>query len=135
MTNKTTKLNRANLAWIYLIFAGLSEVAWAVGIKMTNGFTHLEWSLFTIAFMIVSFFALAKALISIPLGTCYAIFTGTGTAGAAIVGIIYLEESASALKIISLVVLLIGIVGLRFVDGEIKEDEENHQIQERSDEE
>lgn len=112
------------LAWIFLVFAGLSEIAWAIGIKMTHGFTHFEWSVFTIFFMIISFFLLAKALQSIPIGTAYAIFTGTGTAGAAIIGILYLQESANWMKLASLVVLLIGLIGLKMVDGSIEETEE-----------
>lgn len=114
--NKKRRISKNSEAWIFLILAGLSEVAWAVGIKMTNGFTHLEWSIFTIAFMIASFILLARSLLEISLGTAYAIFTGTGTAGAAIIGIICLNESADPLKIISLIVLLVGIVGLKFVE-------------------
>ncbi len=120
MTKKTTN----KIAWLFLILAGLSEIAWAIGIKMTHGFTHLQWSIFTIAFMIVSFFLLAKALESIPMGTAYAIFTGTGTAGAALIGIFYLQESANALKIASLLVLLVGIIGLQMVDGSIDKTKE-----------
>lgn len=100
------------VAWVFLILAGLSEVAWAVGIKMTDGFTVLSWSIFTIAFMIVSFVLLAKALTQIPLGIAYAIFTGTGAAGAAVVGIVCLAESADWLKLFSLAVLIVGIIGL-----------------------
>ena len=112
------------IAWIFLLLAGLSEVAWAVGIKLTHGFTHLGWSLFTIGFMIVSFFLLAKALTKISLGTTYAIFTGIGTAGAALIGVFYLGESAAPLKLISLCILIVGIVGLRFVENEDKKTED-----------
>lgn len=90
--------SQKTVAWIFLLLAGLSEIAWAVGIKLTHGFTHLGWSIFTIAFMIVSFILLAKALTKISLGTTYAIFTGIGTAGAALVGIFYLGESAAPLS-------------------------------------
>lgn len=116
--------SQKTVAWIFLLLAGLSEIAWAVGIKLTHGFTHLGWSIFTIAFMIVSFILLAKALTKISLGTTYAIFTGIGTAGAALVGIFYLGESAAPLKLISLVIIIVGIVGLRFVEdtGQKKED-------------
>ena len=110
------KTNNNTVAWLFLLLAGLSEIAWAVGIKLTEGFTQLGWSIFTIAFMIVSFILLAKALTKISLGTTYAIFTGIGTAGAALVGIFYLGESAAPLKLLSLVILIIGIVGLRFVE-------------------
>lgn len=114
-----TKTKTNKIAWLFLILAGLSEIAWAIGIKMTHGFTHLEWSVFTVFFMIISFFLLAKALEAIPMGTAYAIFTGTGTAGAALIGIFYLHESANFLKIASLLVLLVGLIGLQMVDGSI----------------
>lgn len=127
-------ISKNKIAWIFLILAGLSEVAWAIGIKMTNGFTHLEWSLFTIVFMIGSFFLLAKSLVEIPLGTAYAIFTGTGTAGAAIIGIIALGESSDPLKLISLLVLLTGIVGLKFAeDYEAKKELNDKQREEADD--
>ncbi len=117
------KKNKDTTAWIFLLLAGLSEVAWAVGIKLTHGFTEFGWSVFTISFMIVSFVLLAKALTKISLGTTYAIFTGIGTAGAALVGIFYLGESAAPLKLISLGVLIVGIVGLRFVEDSGKKTE------------
>lgn len=117
------KKKQDTVAWIFLLLAGLSEVAWAVGIKLTHGFTQFGWSIFTIAFMVVSFILLAKALTKISLGTTYAIFTGIGTAGAALVGIFYLGESAAALKLISLGVLIVGIVGLRFVEDSGKKTE------------
>ena len=118
-----SQLNTSKLHWIYLIIAGLCEVAWAVGIKFSDGFSHLYWSLFTIVFMILSFFMLAKALEGISMGTAYAIFTGTGAAGAAIIGILLLGESSSLLKIISLLILITGVVGVSILERpkEVKE--------------
>ena len=118
-----SQLQTSKLHWIYLIIAGLCEVAWAVGIKFSDGFSHLYWSLFTIVFMILSFFMLAKALEGISMGTAYAIFTGTGAAGAAIIGILLLGESSSLLKIISLLILITGVVGVSILERpkEVKE--------------
>ncbi len=93
--------------------AGLSEIVWAYGLKMTHGFTEPAWSAVTIFFMIVSFFLFAKAMKAIPIGTAYAVFTGIGAAGTALIGIFFLNEGVSSLKIISLVILILGIVGLK----------------------
>lgn len=113
------------MAWFYLILAGLSEIVWAYGLKMTNGFTHLSWSLITISFMIVSFYLFAKAMKEIPIGTAYAVFTGIGAAGTAVTGIILLNEEVGLMKIISLVILIAGIIGLKLLgetNNEVKED-------------
>lgn len=104
------------MAWFYLILAGLSEIVWAYGLKMTHGFTDILWSVITITFMIVSFFLFGKAMKTVPIGTAYAVFTGIGAAGTALIGILLLEESTNILKMISLVVLIGGIVGLKFLD-------------------
>lgn len=108
------------MPWFYLILAGLSEIAWAYGLKMTHGFTHLEWSIFTIVFMIVSFGLFAQSMKTIPIGTAYAVFTGIGAAGTAIIGILFLDEGANTLKLVSLVVLISGIVGLKLIDKKTK---------------
>lgn len=103
------------MAWFYLILAGLSEIVWAYGLKMTHGFTHLSWSIITIIFMIVSFYLFAKAMKQIPIGTAYAVFTGIGAAGTAIIGIIFLNEDANILKVGSLLILIAGIIGLKLL--------------------
>lgn len=112
------------MAWFLLILAGLSEIVWAYGLKMTNGFTHLEWSVITIAFMIVSFFLLGKAIQEIPMGTAYAVFTGIGAAGTAVVGILYLGEAANPEKLISLFCIIGGIIGLKLVSEPQKAEED-----------
>ncbi|MBC1484045.1 multidrug efflux SMR transporter [Listeria sp. FSL L7-1485] len=105
------------MAWFYLILAGLSEIVWAFGLKESHGFTMLGWSLLTVAFLIVSFWLFSIAMRHIPIGTAYAIFTGIGAAGTAIVGMVFLSEGVSFWKIVSLIVLLVGIIGLKLVDG------------------
>jgi len=108
------------MAWFYLILAGLSEIIWAYGLKMTHGFTDVKWSIITVAFMIVSFFLFAKAMRTIPIGTAYAVFTGIGAAGTAIIGIVFLDEGTGIWKILSLLLLISGIIGLKLVKDEKK---------------
>lgn len=111
------------MGWIYLILAGLSEIVWAYGLKMTHGFTELWWSVITISFMIVSFGLFAQSMKTIPIGTAYAVFTGIGAAGTALIGIIFLNEGANILKIVSLLILISGIVGLKLIDKKAKTEE------------
>lgn len=99
--------------WVYLLIAAILEVGWALGIKFTDGFTKLIPSVLTIIGMLFSFFFLSIALRTIPIGTAYAIWTGLGAAGVAVIGILYLNESASLLRIISIILILSGIVGLK----------------------
>jgi quaternary ammonium compound-resistance protein SugE len=101
------------LAWILLVFAGLLEVAWAVGLKYTQGFSRLVPSVFTIASMVGSVWLLALAVRSLPLGTAYAIWTGIGAVGAFVLGIVLFGESASAARIASVTLILAGLVGLK----------------------
>ena len=101
------------MAWTYLILAGLLEIGWAVGLKYTNGFTRLWPSVGTAALMAASFFLLALSLKHIPMGTAYAVWTGIGAAGTAIFGMLLLGESREAVKLVSLVLLIAGIIGLR----------------------
>lgn len=102
-----------NSAWIFLVFAGLLEIVWAVGLKYTEGFTKLMPSSITIAAMIVSMYLLGKAASVLPIGTAYGVWVGIGTVGASILGIILFKESAAPSKIIFLVMLVISIVGLK----------------------
>ncbi|SES28646.1 multidrug efflux SMR transporter [Psychrobacillus sp. OK032] len=106
------------MAWLFLIFAGLTEIVWAIGLKEANGFTELIPSIMTIIFLIISFFLFAKAMKTIPIGTAYAIFTGIGAAGTVIVGILWFQEEVSFGKLFFLCVLLFGIIGLKLVDDE-----------------
>jgi len=106
------------MAWIYLLIAGMTEIIWAIGLKEAQGFTIFYPSIVTLVFIIVSFFLFAKAMETIPIGTAYAIFTGIGAAGTAIVGIVLFNEVASVGKLFFLVLLLVGIVGLKLADGQ-----------------
>ncbi len=99
--------------WIYLLAAGLLEIVWAVGLKFTQGWTRLGPSLGTALAMAASFFLLARAIQAIPMGTAYAIWTGIGAAGTAAVGMLFFGESATPIRLFSLLLIVAGIVGLR----------------------
>ncbi len=101
------------MAWLILFVAGLFEVGWAVGLKYTDGFTKLWPSVWTAASMAASIFLLALALRTIPLGTGYAVWTGIGAMGTVIFGIVYLGESTDLLRMASIALILIGLVGLK----------------------
>jgi quaternary ammonium compound-resistance protein SugE len=101
------------MPWLYLLLAGLLEVGWAIGLKYTNGFTRLWPSVSTIAAMIVSFFFLSLALKTIPVGTGYAVWTGIGAVGTAILGMVLLGEPRAVGRILCLVLIIAGIVGLK----------------------
>lgn len=101
------------MSWIYLFLAGLLEVAWAVGLKASHGFSRPLPSFVTVVCMIFSFWLLALAMRGLPLGTAYAVWTGIGAVGAFVVGIIAFGEAASALRILSIVLIIAGLVGLK----------------------
>jgi quaternary ammonium compound-resistance protein SugE len=101
------------MAWVFLFIAGLLEVVWAIGLKYTQGFTRLWPSVVTVGAMIASFALLAQALKTIPVGTGYAVWTGIGAVGAAIVGMLFLGESREAARIVCLLLIVAGIVGLK----------------------
>jgi quaternary ammonium compound-resistance protein SugE len=103
------------MAWICLVIAGLLEIVWAIGLKYTEGFTRLWPSVVTLIAMMASFSLLAAALKTIPMGTGYAVWTGIGAAGTAIIGMIFLGESREMLRILCLVLIVAGVVGLKFV--------------------
>lgn len=103
------------MAWVYLIVAGLLEVVWAVGLKYTEGFTRLVPSTVTLAAMAASVGLLGLALRTLPLGTGYAIWTGIGTVGTAIAGMVMLGEPAGALRLLCIALIVAGIFGLKLL--------------------
>lgn len=103
------------MAWFVLIMAGLFEVGWAIGLKYTNGFTRPVPTLATVAAMAVSFALLGLALKSLPLGTAYAIWTGIGTVGTAILGMLLFHEPVEAARLVCIGLIVVGIIGLKLV--------------------
>jgi quaternary ammonium compound-resistance protein SugE len=103
------------MAWLYLLIAGLFEVAWAIGLKYTEGFTRLVPSLWTVASMAVSFLFLSLALKALPVGTAYAVWTGIGAVGVAVLGIVLFAEPATAARLGCIGLIVSGIVGLKLV--------------------
>ena len=101
------------MAWVYLIFAGLIEVFWAVCMKLSEGFTVFKFSAMTVAGLIASFLLLSQATKMLPIGTAYAIWTGIGALGAVIIGIIMFNEPASPVRLFFVLLLLVGIIGLK----------------------
>ena len=103
------------MSWTYLFVAGLLEIVWAIGLKYTEGFTRLWPSVVTIAAMIASVWFLALALRTIPVGTGYAVWTGIGAVGTAILGIALFSEPATAARLVCIGVIVAGILGLKIV--------------------
>jgi quaternary ammonium compound-resistance protein SugE len=103
------------MAWFYLLIAGLLEIGWAIGLKYTAGFTRLWPSLLTVAAMIVSLGFLGLALKTLPVGTAYAVWTGIGAVGTALLGIYLFAEPATALRLGSIALIISGIIGLKLV--------------------
>lgn len=102
--------------WTYLIIAGLLEVAWAATLKRTEGFTRLGPSLITLGLMGASFYLLAKAMQHLPTSTSYAVWVGIGAVGTALVGLFLLGEPKTPLRLISIALIVLGVIGLRLAD-------------------
>jgi len=101
------------MAWLTLFFAGLFEIGWAVGLKYTQGFTRLVPTLFTVLSMVASLGLLGLALRTLPLGTAYAVWTGIGTIGTALLGIMLFGEAVTLARLIPIALIAAGIVGLK----------------------
>lgn len=100
-------------SWIYLIIAGICEILWAVPLKFSEGFTKLVPSVITVVFLILSMIFLEQAIKGIPLGTAYACWTAIGAVGTVIVGMVFLNESTSIVRIFFLFLVIAGIIGLK----------------------
>ena len=102
------------MAWMYLLIAGVFEIVWATGLKYTDGFTRLWPSVGTVLAMGVSLLFLSYALRVIPIGTGYAVWTGIGAVGTAVMGMILFDESRDVIRLFCILVIVAGIAGLRF---------------------
>lgn len=103
------------MSWIYLTIAGVLEIVWAIGLKYTDGFTRLVPSAITLVAMIASVWFLALALRTIPVGTGYAVWTGIGAVGTAILGIVLFAEPATGARLLCIGVIVAGVLGLKLV--------------------
>lgn len=106
------------MAWVYLFVAGIFETAWAIGLKYSAGFTRLSASIFTILTMAISLYLLALALRTLSVGTAYAVWTGIGAVGAAILGMILFNESRDIARILCILLIIAGIIGLKVTSPE-----------------
>lgn len=103
------------MAWLVLLLAGLFEIGWAVGLKYTEGFTRIVPTGLTIVSMVISLALLGIALKTLPLGTAYAVWTGVGTVGTAILGMVLFGEPAAVLRLVCIGLIVSGIIGLKLV--------------------
>lgn len=103
------------MEWIILLIAGFFEISWAIGLKYSHGFSQLVPSILTVICMIASFYFLALALKSLPLGTAYAVWTGIGTLGTVVLGIILFKEPAAAMRLFCIALIISGITGLKLI--------------------
>jgi quaternary ammonium compound-resistance protein SugE len=106
------------MAWLILFIAGIFEVAWAIGLKYSEGFTKLWPSVFTIVSVLISMGLLALSLKYLPVGTAYAVWTGIGAVGTAILGVILFGESKELIRIFFILLIVAGIIGLRIFSGD-----------------
>lgn len=105
------------MAWVYLLIAGLLEIVWAYFMKQSAGFTRLWPSVATLGFMAVSFALLSISMKTLPMGTAYVVWTGIGAVGAFIVGVVFLQEHLSPLRVVAALLVLAGLVLFRLAPG------------------
>lgn len=106
------------MAWVYLTIAGILEIGWALGLKYADGFSKFWPSVFTVAGMILSFVFLSQALRTLPVGTGYAVWTGIGTVGTAILGMVILGEPRDAARLCCIALIVFGIIGLKILPSQ-----------------
>jgi len=101
------------MAWVYLLVAGVLEVVWATGLKYSDGLTRLWPTVIAVVTVIASLYLLSLAMKSLPMGTAYTIWAGIGAVGTVVLGIVVLGESASPMRLISITLIVLGIIGLK----------------------
>lgn len=107
------------MAWLYILIAGMLEVVWVIGLKYSDSFTKLLPSIITIAASLLSFWFLSLSMKTLPMGIAYAVWTGIGTIGAILFGVIYFGEAITILRVIAFALIVIGIIGLKLSDSMI----------------
>src|SRR5690606_25870004 len=116
--NPKSAIQNPPMAWIILVVAGLLEIGWAVGLKYSEGLTRLWPSVWTVAAYVASFYLLGVALRTLPLGTAYAIWTGIGAAGTAVLGMVLFGEPRTVVRLVCIGLILAGIAGLKLSTAE-----------------
>lgn len=104
-----------SIAWLFLLLAGFFEICFTIALKFSQGFTKLIPSLITGIFIILSFFCVSQAMKTIPIGTAYAVWAGIGAAGTVACGIIFFGDSCHIIRLVSIMLIIIGIIGLKLV--------------------
>jgi Membrane transporters of cations and cationic drugs len=107
-----------HMAWFYVLIGGLLEIGWAYGMKVSEGFTRPLPSAVTVILLIISFYFFAKSMTMLETGVAYAVYTGIGTAGTAVIGMMFLGESTDPLRLLFLAMLIGGIIGLKMISPE-----------------
>ncbi|KAA0562532.1 DMT family transporter [Rossellomorea aquimaris] len=109
------------MGWIYVIIGGILEIGWATGLSLSEGFTKPVPSIVTVVLILISFYFFSNSMKLLPIGTAYAVFTGIGAAGTAVVGMVFLNEGISVLKVTFISLLIFGVIGLKMSDKEKQE--------------
>lgn len=107
-----------SLAWIFLLLAGFFEICFTIALKYSQGFTRLLPSIITVIFIVLSFFCVSQAMKTIPIGTAYAVWAGIGAAGTVICGIVFFGDSYHIIRLISIFLIIVGIIGLKLAHYE-----------------
>jgi quaternary ammonium compound-resistance protein SugE len=102
-----------SIAWIFLLLAGFFEICFTISLKYSAGFSRLVPSIITVIFIVLSFFSVSQSMKTIPIGTAYAVWAGIGAAGTVVTGIIFFGDSYHIIRLISIVLIIIGIIGLK----------------------
>lgn len=110
-------MKEENRGWMYLIIGGILEIFWALTLKKSHGFTELHYSLITIVLVVISFYIFSKAMMMLPSGIAYTVYTGIGAIGTIVFGVLVLHESLNWRKVCFTLLLLIGIIGLKTSEG------------------
>lgn len=106
------------MGWIYVIIGGILEIGWATGLSLSEGFTKPFPSIITAVLILISFYFFSNSMKLLPIGTAYAVFTGIGAAGTAVVGMVFLNDGISILKVAFITLLIFGVIGLKMSDKE-----------------
>lgn len=107
------------MSWLILFVAGLLEIAWAVGLEYSEGFSKPLPSAATVVALAASMLLLGRAVRDLPIGTAYAVWTGIGAVGTAALGVVLFDEPATGARLVFILLIVVGIVGLRFVSGSV----------------